>query len=195
MAFILSSIFHPTKSYEPTPRLSHGAAPVGGKCYLWGGILQDLSESGRRKLASTVEIFDPHLETWEEHPTTGVPPPGLCDAACTSLLDSLYWFGGCDGSSYYNSLHRLDTTTLEWRELQPLNQADGPMRKIWCGLVPFLQDKDKLAIFGGYGIPTDPTQPGAKFAKDTGNAGAIFIQDHITGWSNELHVFDITKSM
>ena len=190
MASILSSTFHLTKSYEPTPRFSHGAAPVGGKCYLWGGV-----GSGRRKLASTIEVFDPSPETWEKHPTTGIPPSGLCDGACTSLLDSLYWFGGCDGSaySYYNSLHRLDTTTLEWRELQPLNQADGPMRKIWCQMVPFLQDK--LAIFGGFGIPTGPTQPGAVFTKNTGNAGAIFSKDHTTGWSNELHVFDITRSM
>ena len=100
-----------SKLYEPSPRLAHGAA-VGGRCYLWGGRVQDFSESGRRKLASTVEIFDPYLETWEEHPTTGVPPPGLYFGACTSLLDSLYWFGGWDDSSRYNFLHRLDTTTL-----------------------------------------------------------------------------------
>ena len=135
---------------------------------------------------STVEIFDPHLETWEKHPTTGVPPPGLYSGACTSLLDSLYWFGGRDGSSRYNSLHRLDPTTLEWRELQPLNQVYGPMRKHGCGIVTFLQDK--LAVFGGYGIPTGPTQPGAMFTKDTDFTDG-------RGWSNELHVFYITEGM
>ena len=113
MASILSSLFGQTKLYEPSPRFDHGAAAVGGRCYPWGGYVQVLSESGRRKLASTVEIFDPYLETWEKHPTTGVPPPGLYFGACTSLLDSLYWFGEYDGSSRYNSLHRLDTTTLE----------------------------------------------------------------------------------
>ena len=186
MASIFSSLFGQTKLYEPTPRFSHCAATVGRRCYLWGGCIQDFTESGRRKLASTVEIFDPYLETWEEHPTTGVPPPGLYSGACTSLLDSLYWFGGSDGSSRYSSLHRLDTTTLEWRELQPLNQADGPMRKAGCGVVPFLQDK--LTVFGGYGIPTDPTQPGATFTKNT-----VFTNGN--GWSNELHVFNITEGM
>ena len=185
MASISSYIFHPTKLYEPTPRFSHGAAAIGGRCYLWGGCVQDFSESGRRKLASTIEIFDPHLETWEERHTTGVPPPGLYHGACTSLLDSLYWFGGYDGRSFCNSLHRLDITTLEWRELQPLNQADGPMRKVWCGMVSFFQDR--LAMFGGYGTPTNPIQSEATFVEDGFASG--------TGWSNELHVFDITRSM
>ena len=175
-----------SKLYEPSPRFAHGAAAVGGRCYLLGGRVQDFSASGRRKLLLTVEIFDPHLETWEEHHTTGVPPPGLYEGACTSLLDSLYWFGGCDDSSCYNSLHRLDTTTLEWRDIQPLNQADGLMRKNGSGMVSFLQDR--LAVFGGYGICTGPTQPGAMFTKDTHHTDG-------RGWSNELHVFTITESM
>ena len=186
MASILSSLFGQTKVYEPSPRYGHGAAAVGGRYYLWGGRVRDFSASGRRKLTSTVEIFDPHLETWEEHPTTGVQPPGLYGGACASLLDSLYWFGGNDGTSYYNSLHRLDTTTLEWRELQPLNRVDGPMRKLWCGIVSFLQDK--LAVFGGCGIPTGPTQPGAMFTKNTDFTDG-------SGWSNKLHVFNITEGM
>ena len=181
-----SPLFGRTKLHRPFPRFSHGAAAVGGRCYLWGGCVQDFTESGRRELASTVEIFDPHLETWEEHHTTGVPPPGLYSGACTSLLDSLYWFGGNDGISFYNSLHRLDPTTLKWREIQPLNQADGPMRKIGCGMVSFFQDQ--LAVFGGYGIPTGPTQPGAMFTKDTRYTDG-------RGWSNELYVFNITEGM
>ena len=168
--------------YEPSPRFGHGVAPVGGRGYLWGGRVQDFSESGRKKLASTIEIFDPCLEAWEKHHTTGVPPPGLYHGACTSLSDLLYWFGGSDGSSYHDSLHRLDPTTLEWRELQPLNQADGPIRKNGCGMVPFLQDK--LAVFGGYGIPTG--QPGAMLTKSVGFTDG-------RGWSSELHVFDITE--
>ena len=178
--------FDQTKLYEPSPRFLHGAAAVEGKCYLWGGCVQDFSTSGRRKLASTIEIFDPYLETWEEHHTTGLPPSGLYDGACTSLLDSLYWFGGYDSRCFHNSLHKLDPTTLEWSELQPLNQADGPMRKAGCGMVSFLQNR--LAMFGGYGILTDSIQPGAMFTKSTTFPGG-------KGWSNELNVFNIMESM
>ena len=183
MASILSSTFLPTKAYEPTPRIFHCATAVGEKCYLWGGIVTGLSKNDRMKLASTIEIFDPYFATWEQHPTTGVPPSGLFYGVCTSLLDSMYWFGGWESKSDCNSLHRLDTTTLEWRKLQPQNQADGPMKKLWCGMVSFFQDQ--LAVFGGYGIPILPIQPGATFIK--GQSGI--------GWSNELHVFNITSSM
>ena len=186
MAFISSSTFHPTKVNEPTPRFSHCAAAVGGKCYLLGGFVQDFLGNGRKKLVSTVEIFDPYLETWEKHPTTGDPPPGLYDAACTSVLNSLYWFGGWDGLFFYNSLHRLDTTTLKWTELQPENEDEGPMRKKWCAMVSF--SPDQLATFGGYAHPTkSPIQSGATFIDNPFSSGM--------GWSNELHVFDITRSM
>ena len=191
MASILSSLFGRTKQYQPSPRFSHGAAAVGGRCYLWGGRVRDFSVSGRRKLTSVIKIFDPYLETWEEHHTRGVPPSGLYFGACTSLLELFYWFGGYDGSSFHNSVHRLDGTTLEWRELQPLNQADGPMRKVGCGMVSFLQDK--LAVFGGYGIPTGPTQPGAMFTRAVNCNYARFTDGR--GWSNELHVFNITEGM
>ena len=94
MTFTLSSDPHPTKPYEPTPRFEHFATSVGGKCYLWGGHILDCAVSD---LTSNVEVFDPNLEAWEKCPTTGVPPLGLHNAACATLLDSVYWFGGFDG--------------------------------------------------------------------------------------------------
>ena len=186
MAFISYSTFHSIKLNEPTPRFSHCAAAVGRKCYLLGGFVQDFLGNGRKKLVSTVEIFDPNLETWQKYHTTGDPPPGLYDAACTSVSNSLYWFGGWDGWFFYNSLHRLDTTTLKWMELQPQNEAEGPMRIKWCGMVSFSQDQ--LATFGGYGHPTKSSiQSGPTFIKNPFASGM--------GWSNELHVFDISRSM
>ena len=117
MASIFSSMIGRTKPYEPSPRFGHYAAPVGGRCLLWGGCVPDFSASGRKKLASTVEIFDPYLEVWEQQATSGLSPHGLIYGEYASLLDQLYSFGGYDGASYYNSLHTLDPTSLEWKEL------------------------------------------------------------------------------
>ena len=186
MASIFSSMLGRTKAYEPSPRHCHYAAPVGGRCFLWGGCVPDFSASGKKKLASTVEIFDPYLEVWEQQSTSGVPPPGLYGGTSVSLLDQLYSFGGYDGASFYNSLHTLDPTSLEWKPLRVLNQADGPMRKFGCRMVPYGQDR--LALFGGYSIPTGPTQPGATFTKDTRSTDGM-------GWSNELHSFNIKEGL
>ena len=186
MASIFSSMLGRTKPYEPSPRFGHCATPVGGRCFLWGGCVADSSATDRKKLASTVDIFDPYLEMWEQHATSGVPPSGCQLGTYTSVLDLLYSFGGGDGALYYNTLHMLDPTSLEWKELQVLNQADGPMRKLGCGMVPFGQDR--LALFGGYGIPTGPAQPGATFVENTSYTDG-------SGWSNELHIFNINEGM
>ena len=106
----------------------------------WAGCVRDFSESGRRKLASTIEIFDPYLETWEKHHTTGVPHPGLYGGACTSLLDSLTGLLGTMAGLI--TIPFIAWTPQHWRGLQ-----------------------DKLATFGSYVICTNPSQlqPGAKF--------------------------------
>jgi len=186
MASIFSSMLGRTKAYEPSPRFAHYATPVGGRCFLWGGCVPDFSASGKKKLASTVEIFDPYQEIWEQQPTSGVPPPGLYSGRSVSLSDQLYSFGGSDGAFYYNTLYMLDPTSLEWKQQRVLNQADGPMRKTGCGMVPYGQDQ--LALFGGYGFPTSPIQPGATFTKDTRYTDG-------SGWSNELHSFNINEGM
>ena len=56
-------------SYKVFP---YGAVQLRRQCFLWGSCVQD---GGRSRLTSTIMVFDLYLETWEEHATTGVPPP------------------------------------------------------------------------------------------------------------------------
>ena len=84
-------------------------------------------------------------------------------------------YGGSDGSRDLNSLHQLDTQSWTWSDLK-----SGPMRKFACRMIAF--DR-KLLLFGGYGIPSAPTQPGAKFIKDSND----------TDVTNELHLFDLKE--
>ena len=44
----------------------------------------------------------------------------------------------------------------------------------------------KLLLFGGYGYPSGPTQPGAKFIKNS-------KYSYGRGWNNELHLFDLKE--
>ena len=139
----------------------------------------------RGKLGSVVETFNPTFsERWEQQPTTGAPPPGLCSAACSSLMDLLYSFGGWDGRKNHNSLHCLSTSVREWRELGESNPQDGPMEKHGCQMVTF--NNDALALFGGYGIPRGTSQPGSSFIMNEEFSDG-------SGWTNELHLFNVNE--
>ena len=152
--------------------------------FLRGGITRDF-DNDRSSLLSTVHCFDVHSETWRERPVEGAPPPGIYLGACASSGQCLYCFGGLDGSTDHNSLHQLDTSSavLGWTQLTTPDPNSGPMRKVGCGMVAY---RNRLVLFGGYGLPCGPTQPGAEFVKN----------DRYTdgrGWTNELHVFNVTE--
>ena len=184
MASILQYFTKP-KHYEPCPRFWHHAAPIGDRLFLWGGQTEEFTETSRRKLASVVEIYDPYLEAWQQKATTGTPPPGLFHGGCAAVHESLLWYGGHDGKSHFGTLHQLNTTTFNWEELHQ-STPQGPMAKSNCGLASF--HGNKAALFGGYGIPTGPTQPGSTFTRNT-----RFTDGR--GWTNEFHLFDLQESM
>jgi len=129
--------------YQPPPTMWHSAVQVGEKSYIWGGITKDFFQGGKYMLESTVNVFDPYLETREEQHTIGVPPHGLYGAACTVNLHLLYSFAGFDGISRHNSLHVLDTNMLVWKDMS--NPTNCPMPKSGCGMVFF--GKHHLAIY------------------------------------------------
>ena len=181
MAAILRALKGNTK-YEPLPRFDHYAVPIRGRVYAWGGCTQDFSESARQKLKSVVETFDPHTEVWQQRGSSGSPPPGVYGRACAAIGDSMYVSCGYDGSKYYSGLHEFDTTTLQWRDR---TAPEGPMRKIGCRMISY--EGDKLALLGGFGIPTGPIQPGSQFIKYAGSTGY--------GWTNEFHLFHTREGM
>ena len=129
-------------------------------------ILQEKGE-----LPSSVHCFDTLLEFWDENKVNGVPPPGLYGGACASAGHHVYMYGGYDGSRRQSSLHQLDTRSWTWKQLS----SAGPMRKSRCGMVA---NDSKLVLFGGYGFPSGPTQPGAEFNG---------------GWTDEVHTFDLKE--
>ena len=163
---------------EPSPRWGQLSAPVEGKVYLYGGRTRDFLKE-QNKLASAVHAFDGYLEQWEEVRAEGPPPPGLYRGACASAGHHLYVYGGFDGNKRKGFLHQLDTRTSTWTELAG---PGDPMHKIGCGMV---SHGEELVLFGGFGVPSSHTQPGAEFIKD-GNYST-------NGYTNELHKFDLKE--
>ena len=173
--------------YQPSPRYRHCGAQIGKKAYLWGGRTQNFSRNDQKTLQSEIEIFDVFHETWSKKNVNGAAPPGLIAGACTVVSETLYHFGGTDGHSWYNTLHSLDTVSLNWRALHghTQNPADQPMQKSGCGLVSYA-DAASLILFAGYGFPHGPSQPGSRCVQDTNFSDG-------SGWTNELHLFDLTN--
>ena len=160
---------------EPSPRWGHYSALVEKKVCVWGGVTKDILKQ-KSELASSVHSFDPLLEFWDKNKLSGVPPPGLYDGGCASAGHHVYLY---DGSHNQSSLHQLDTRSWTWKQLS----SAGPMRKVSCGMVAH---DSKLVLFGGYGVQSGPTQPGAEFIKSSDFTDG-------RGWTNEVHTFDLKE--
>ena len=148
---------------------------------MWGGRTEDFSRSRKKKIVS-IESFDSYLETWTRKTSKGDPPPWLYDGACASSGHIIYTYGGNGGQSYYGSLYEFNSRTSSWKELAP-HSADSPMKKSSCGMVVW---GEKCILFGGYGIPSGPTQSGADFIRNSSSTDGH-------GWTNEMHTFDLKK--
>ena len=184
--------------YEPKPRFDHVAVSSRGQVIVWGGVTlvsdDPAADPSRLKSAPTsvVEQFDPCTEVWCQRSTVGTPHPGLRCATCTLSHDGndLFMYGGVGlgkdlVSSTRGVLSRLNIKTLTWSLLCPEAVVGGPMNKYGAGMYMF-KSGDKVAVIGGLGYPTGPTQPGATFTKSTKHTDG-------RGWSNEFHVFDISQ--
>ena len=156
----------PHAKYEPLPRFRHISGRVGSKLVVQGGRTKDFSEkrASEKQLSSVVEIFDPYSELWEQRQVQGVAPsPGTYGAASASLHDGLFSFGGYGWQTrFFNTLHRLDSKTWRWSQVSPQNADGAPMPKYGCGMMAF---RNSLVVFGGYGVPRGPTEPGSSFIK------------------------------
>lgn len=179
------SLLSGSAKYEPLPRFSHVSQSLSSKVIVQGGLTKDFSEKTKQRLTSVIEILDPYSELWEQRKVEGnAPSPGTYDSASTSMNDDLYTFGGYKDGNLFNTLHKLDTKTWRWCQLSPQNAEGAPLPKLGCGITSF---EDSLVVFGGYGIPRGPEEPGT-FMENTSFTDG-------TGWTNELHIYHLKEGV
>uniref|UniRef100_I1ETV5 Uncharacterized protein n=1 Tax=Amphimedon queenslandica TaxID=400682 RepID=I1ETV5_AMPQE len=116
------------RQYQLGWRARHTTAVVGEVLYCWGGVREGLDVSYcdspiKRQCTSAIDAFNLLSGVWSSQPTRGTPPLGIIGVSCTTINNSIYYFGGYCGhdTCYHNSLNCLDTLTLQWKELQSTN--------------------------------------------------------------------------
>ena len=168
----------PPSQREPVGRYTHWSAIVDGKQYTYGGYCG----AGGSPTLTTVNIFDPTTELWQQTPTSGEPPPGFQGASCCVIGLQLFHFGGYDGSNMYNTVHILSTTDLSWSATTSTHMQEAPMRKTGGAM---LENANKLVVSGGYGNLPELSDPD-KYVPDPDREGE--------GYTNEVHCFHVDSS-
>ena len=173
---------------EPKPRWGAYGTAIHNRFFIYSGWMQSFRGLSLHDLPQTfqVETFNADRTKWNQMPTTGPNPPGLNRSACTSIGSKIFSYGGWTWESYTDALCELDTTTMQWRQHQPLNPSEGPMRKSDAGMIAL--SSNLLCVIGGYGIPSGTIRPMSKFTKDSRYSDG-------RGWTNEVHVYNTETSM
>ena len=162
---------------EPSACALAFSAEASGLHYSWRG-------TGPAKEATTIGVFNIQTEQWTLTPTTGPPPPGELGGGCAIIMNHLYCFGGWDGFSLFNDLHKLNLKTYQWSKVHSQSPtSDQPICKSSCGLIAV--NERTLACFGGYGSDQMYVQPGATLTRERGSEGR----------TNEFHLFDVQEGV
>ena len=99
----------------PTARLHAGAAVIGDRLYVVGGM--PAVRGGIPPRYSTLEIYDPIENTW----TTGPPMPSARDGRATAVIENrLCVVGGFRDNRHLNVFETYDPETNAWTTGPPL---------------------------------------------------------------------------
>ncbi|TDA65222.1 MAG: hypothetical protein D9V45_11530 [Chloroflexi bacterium] len=99
------------KAAKPTPVKDAGAALLGEKIYVPGGLGVD------DKPTALLEVYDPRSDRWE---LAEPMPIALSGYALASFEGQLYVFGGWDGAGYSDRVFVYDAGEDAWQERQPM---------------------------------------------------------------------------
>ena len=120
----------------------------------------------KRKLTSTVEVFDIPSLSWSGVPTSGFPPAAVRYYSSASINRTVYFFGGnCKPfDCFHNDVVSLNTKTNEWNQVLTADTGVIPMKKNGHGMLSFVcgDEQHYLLTIGGYGPTVSSTSSHSK---------------------------------
>ena len=182
--------------YEPAGRWASSTLVVGESLFLRAGYqdkaprVHDSAE--KQAFLSRVEVFHLQRGNWEQQTTSGTPPLGVWGYSCVAVDNDLHYFGGwCGhGDCYHNSVHKLSTSSLQWRVLAPTTtEVRGPMKKGLCGMVAF-KDGEEAFLFVVGGLSTAKS---SSRQRERALSNATWYEQPGT-FTDEQHMFSLNTS-
>jgi N-acetylneuraminic acid mutarotase len=133
---------------EKTMVSNAGAASIGSKIYVVGGLWED-PVTAATSLMPNLQIFDTTTQTWEAGPSL---PKALMQCAVTSLGGKLYVFGGMTTTtSVARDAYVFDPATNAWSVLAAL-----PTATAYAAAAPTAAGK--IWVMGGFSTSTMGSQ-------------------------------------
>ena len=109
-----------------------------------------------------IDIFNfmPATKQIKSSKPNGDVPEAMMFSSCCSIGRDIYHFGGSckPDKCFHNSLAKLNTNTLTWKQVIPSNDdySTGPMKKHGCGMIAIqVEEKNRLLVIGGLGEKDD----------------------------------------
>ena len=90
---------------------------------------------------STIERFDPVVNSWAPVTLCGSCPMSLCGVALVNFQGFLYVIGGRKGKERENAVYRYNPDTILWQEVAPMNTSRS--------LLSAVADKETMYAIGG----------------------------------------------
>ena len=174
-------------------RTSHSSVVINNMLYCWGGDQEDLpyvhDNEEKRKITYSIDLLHLPSFTWERRSTTGTPPVGVLNYACTEIDSNIFYYGGCciPHDCYHNNLYEFNSLHNNWREIANSTPDNVPMKRIRCGMISFkINEKYNLLVFGGYGPVPVTIQSHSQYIPNPN------IPNHC--FTNEAHIMCVTTS-
>ncbi|KAK0588777.1 hypothetical protein LWI29_005368 [Acer saccharum] len=133
------------KESGPGARSSHAIALVGHKVYAFGGEF-----APRVPVDNKLHVFDLGTLTWSVADAIGDVPPPRVGVTMAAVGNTIYVFGGRDGThKELNELYSFDTCTNKWTLLSSVDDDVGPPHRSYHSTAA---DEQHVYIFGGCGV-------------------------------------------
>ena len=180
----------------PSSRWGHVAVAIDEKMLLWGGKATR-EATGEKFYCSSDRIECLNLETSEWSRKRAISKiadsdaPHPCVHAQVGVVHNrdIYQFGGvynssCDGLRlYFDDIHKLDGSTLEWECIRPSDQSTPTGRRNHGMCVLGKKGDECLVVMGGFGTETPEGSHFIPYSK---------YPDR--GWNNDVWLFSLRKS-